>query len=286
MWKELSINSKKEIDYYLKNKFELSDLNFTNLLIWSKSENIKYCIDNEILFIKGDYLGECYYFSPILKENDIEKLEYAFNKISSGKCKTIFIPCEYGDAIKEKYNLVKKRETFDYIYLQKDLAELKGRKYSSKKNKINQFTKKYNFSYETINKNNINEVIEFQNEWTRKNIESDEDIILENENLGINEVLKNYFSLELRGGLIKVDGKIVGYAIGEKIKENMGVIHIEKGNIEYSGIYQMINKFVAKEEFSDVEYLNREDDFGVEGLRHAKMSYYPFTLLEKYTMEV
>lgn len=286
MLKDLTIDSKSEIDSFLKYRFQLSDLNFTNLLIWSKSENIKYYIEDETLFIKGNYMGEDYYFSPIRKDLDFEKLKVAFKKIADEKVHTVFIPCEYGDILKDEFNLIKSRDSFDYIYNQVDLGELKGRKFSQKKNKINQFIKKYNFTYEKISEENIDEIIEFQYQWliNKINLEPESKEILEEENLGIIEILKNYFTLNLRGGLIRVDNKLIGYAIGEKITEDMGVIHIEKGNTEYSGIYQMINKFVAKEEFSDVKYLNREDDFGVEGLRTAKMSYHPIKLLEKYTM--
>lgn len=286
MLKDLTIESKSEIDSFLKYRFQLSDLNFTNLFIWSKSENIKYYIEDETLFIKGNYMGEDYYFSPIRKDLDFEKLRIAFRKIASIKTKIVFIPCEYGDILKDEFNLIKVRDTFDYIYNQSDLGELKGRKFSQKKNKINQFMKKFNFTYEKISEKNINEIIEFQNQWLIEKINSEPESkeILEEENLGIKEILKNYFILNLRGGLIRVDNKLIGYAIGEKITEDMGVIHIEKGDVNYSGIYQMINKFVAKEEFSDIKYLNREDDFGVEGLRKAKMSYHPIKLLEKYTM--
>ena len=102
--------------------------------------------------------------------------------------------------------------------------------------------------------------------------------------MGIEELLNNYENLGLRGGIIKVDKKIVAYAIGEKLTADMGVIHIEKGIFDYQGSYQMIDMYVAKEEFSDVQYINREDDFGSLGLREAKLSSPQIKLLKQYSI--
>ena len=61
-------------------------------------------------------------------------------------------------------------------------------------------------------------------------------------------------------------------------------IHIEKANPDIRGIYSAVNKLFLENEFPDVEYVNREDDLGIEGLRKAKLSYKPLKLVEKYTL--
>lgn len=280
-WKKLTIESRNELQNFLKEKFETSDMNFTNLFLWSFSENIQYAIEGDIVYIKGVYEGDEYYFSPVSKNGSKDEVISAVKRIKEYGGKIVFIPESYEDFLKEKFILVEERDSFDYIYLQEDLAELKGRKFSSKKNKINKFKKMYNFTYEKISKENIEDIRAFQRRWTENR---KEDTIIISETLGIEELLNNYERLELRGGIIKVDGKIVAYAIGEKLTENMGVIHIEKGILDYQGSYQIINMYVAKEEFSDVEFINREDDFGSIGLREAKLSYQPIKFLKKYSI--
>lgn len=280
-WKKLTIESRNELQNFLKEKFETSDMNFTNLFLWSFSENIQYAIEGDIVYIKGVYEGDEYYFSAVSKNGSKDEVISAVKRIKEYGGKIVFIPESYEDFLKEKFILVEERDSFDYIYLQEDLAELKGRKFSSKKNKINKFKKMYNFTYEKISKENIEDIRAFQRRWTENR---KEDTIIISETLGIEELLNNYERLELRGGIIKVDGKIVAYAIGEKLTENMGVIHIEKGILDYQGSYQMINMYVAKEEFSDVEFINREDDFGSIGLREAKLSYQPIKFLKKYSI--
>ena len=65
---------------------------------------------------------------------------------------------------------------------------------------------------------------------------------------------------------------------------NMAVIHIEKANPSIRGLYTAINKIFLTEEFPDVEFVNREDDLGIEGLRKAKLSYKPIKLVDKYSL--
>lgn len=280
-WKKLTLESREELQKFLKNRFETSDMNFTNLFLWSFSENIQYLVEDEILYIKGFYEGDEYYFSPVSKDENKDNIVVAVKKIKEKNGKIVFVPESYKEFLKDNFIVTEERDSFDYIYLQEDLAELKGRKFSSKKNKINKFTRTYNYTYEKISRENIEDIRIFQREWTENR---KEDKIIISENMGIEEILNNYEALELRGGVIKVDGKIVAYAIGEKLTENMGVIHIEKGIFDYQGSYQMINMYVANEEFSDVEFINREDDFGSIGLREAKLSYHPTKFLKKYSI--
>ena len=55
--------------------------------------------------------------------------------------------------------------------------------------------------------------------------------------------------------------------------------------IDYIGSYQAMNMIFLQEEALKYEFVNREDDFGDEGLREAKMSYRPIELLKKFSIE-
>ena len=71
--------------------------------------------------------------------------------------------------------------------------------------------------------------------------------------------------------------------MGELINSNMALIHIEKANPNIRGLYPYINQQFILNEFKNVEFVNREEDLGIPGLRKAKLSYNPHILLKKYS---
>lgn len=283
-WKEYGIQDKEIIDEYLKGKFNISDYNFTNQYLWSIGEESKYRVENNVLIVKGVFAEEEYYYMPVPKDktdDNLKALVEIIREIIQDGHRIILVPEEWKEILEKDFILEERRESFDYIYNSKDLGTLKGRKYTKKKNKINNFTKTYNYTYERISEDNINEVIEFQKNWCLER-ECDTIPILKNENLGIMNLLNHYSEMDYIGAMIKIENKVIAYSLGEILNDDYGVIHIEKGLNEYTGSYQLINHLFAQNEFSNCKYINREDDFGDEGLREAKESYHPAFLLKKY----
>lgn len=283
-WKSLGIQDKEIIDEYLKGKFKISDYNFTNQYLWSIGEESKYKITNNILIMKGIFDNQEYYYMPVplnMSEDCLMALNEVIEEIISEGKRIILVSEEWKEILEKKFILEERRESFDYIYTSEDLGTLKGRRFSKKKNKINNFKKLYNYTYEKLSEDNIEEVLEFQKKWCLDR-DCSSVSVLKNENLGIINLLNNFSKLDFIGGVIRVEGKIIAYSLGEILNDEYGVIHIEKALNEYIGSYQMINHLFAQNEFSKCKYINREDDFGDEGLREAKESYHPIFLLKKY----
>ena len=174
------------------------------------------------------------------------------------------------------------RDYSDYIYLTEKLSTLSGKKLHAKRNHVNRFMKDHpDFYFEEISPENIEKVKEFNEKWYLQNAD-DEDISFRHEMAAARETLDNYFDLDVKGAVLGEKDQIFAYTIGEKITPDMYVIHIEKADADVAGAYTVINQQFAEKCCSDSTYINREDDAGEEGLRKAKLSYYPEKLLEKY----
>ena len=282
-WKKITIESKKIINEYLKNKFLICDYNFTNLLLWSQGDNIEFFENGELLFLRGNYLGKNTYFMPVSKTNDISNVKFGINKILSLGEEIHLIPEEWKNILSDFYIFTEKEDNFDYMYNIASLVTLEGRKYNKKKNKLNFFKKNYDFKYHKITKENISRVNNFQNFWClKKECEKNRDLF--NENLGIKYLIDNYSELDIKGGFIEVDGKVIAYSFGEVINEDIVVIHIEKADENYKGSYQAINAIFLEKEWQGYTFVNREDDAGILGIRIAKSSYLPEKMLKKYSL--
>lgn len=182
----------------------------------------------------------------------------------------------------DEYNYIPSRNSFDYVYRVSELAELKGKKYHSKKNHISYFEKNFDWSYEELNSELLKECISMDEKWYEQNVDKDPfGIEIENNLLKI--ALDNFDELEFKGGVLKADGKIVAFTFGEKLNDSTFCTHFEKALTSVRGAYPMINMLFAKNTISNFEFVNREDDVGSEGLRKAKLSYHPEFLVEKYT---
>ncbi|WP_319370872.1 phosphatidylglycerol lysyltransferase domain-containing protein [uncultured Ilyobacter sp.] len=280
-WKNIQLEDRERLNEFLQGRFQTGDLTFTNLFIWRIGKNLKYRIIDDILYIKGIEDDREFYYVPLQKHGDFRKIKKEISVLVKNGAVIRAVP-EGVRILLDNYFLFKEeRDRFDYLYSIEDLINLKGRKFHNKKNLVNKFEKIYEFSYEKINNENIKDVIEFEEKWCQERKCS---IYkgLDKESLGIRDIFENYEVLQLKGGLIRVHGDIAAFSIGEEITPNTVLIHIEKGDIKYQGVYQEMNRVFLKKEFSHLEYVNREEDLGIEGIKKAKESYNPVMLLKKY----
>ncbi|MDE5855023.1 MAG: phosphatidylglycerol lysyltransferase domain-containing protein [Ruminococcus sp.] len=173
------------------------------------------------------------------------------------------------------------RDGSDYIYKQTDLAELSGKKYHQKRNHLTKFNK-LDYEFSLIKEKDFNECICFITDNYNKKADTEYSAIAEQ--YAVNTYFNYFNELGLTGGIIRINGKISAVTIGEPLNSNTFCVHIEKADRQYDGIYTGINNCFVRSCMSEFEYVNREEDLGIEGLRKSKLSYYPAFILNKYVL--
>ena len=170
------------------------------------------------------------------------------------------------------------RDYDDYVYEVKTLTDLSGKKYHAKRNHLARFYEQ-DWSFEPIGVNNIEECLQMQRRWL---VDKKENPALVSEQKALNRAFSNWDALHFFGGLLRVNGEVCAYTIAEQLSGEMVVIHFEKADTKIPGAYAAMNREFLARCCQNYRLVNREDDVGIEGLRRAKLSYYPLYLVSKY----
>jgi hypothetical protein len=184
---------------------------------------------------------------------------------------------------RRRYQARADRDNSDYVYLANDLIALSGNRFHKKKNHLNKFLKTYSFEYRSLDRQVVRSCLDLQNNWCQlKNCESND--ALQKEDRAVYEALNHHAELGFSGGAILIDGKVDAFSLGEKLNADTAVIHVEKANPEIPDLYAAINQQFCQNEWSDVTYINRQQDLGVPGIRKAKKSYHPDHMVAKFVV--
>jgi len=187
----------------------------------------------------------------------------------------------------EEYMVEEDRRYFDYIYDAEKLRTLSGKKYHKKKNHVNAFHKEFDGRFEcrTLCCKDKEMVFNYLEKWHEmRNIE-DEYKRDEFEIEGIKYFISGCEKIDVKMFGVFIDGNLEAFSLGTYIEENKtAYIHVEKANPLIRGLYPFINQQFIVQGFPEAELVNREDDMGLEGLRHAKMSYNPIDFAKKYNI--
>ena len=295
-FKKIEVNSIQEmLSFYAMRHNMTCDSVFLESYVWKDYYNVRYAIwENKALLWLMENEGRCFSAMPLCREEDLPgafaAIEEYFNE-ELGYPLVINLADEYAvkylNLPEDKYLVEEQVDSRDYLYNGDAMRSLAGKKLHKKKNRVNAFKREYEgrYEYRRLCCSDSHDVWVFLDRWRQQKGEEVEEH-LDYEVKGIHDILKNCSEFSIHMGGVYIDGQMEAFTIGSyNPVENMAVIHIEKANPEINGLYQFINQQFLIEEFPEVEWVNREDDMGLEGLRKAKMTYYPADYARKYLVE-
>lgn len=177
------------------------------------------------------------------------------------------------------------RSAFDYIYSAEELSELKGRKFQKKRNHIHRFEEAHPECRTVPMDSPVirAKVQAMLQHWYASRAEDLQDYHMEQRAFA--RAFIHWDELGLEGLALVEDDTVLAFSAASRLNDNTYDIHFEKAREDADGAYAAINREFARylhQAHPDVEFLNREDDLGLEGLRKAKLSYCPHHLVEKF----
>lgn len=273
------------------------DLSFANIISWRFLYNTQIAeVDGFLVFrfYTGHHLAymapvwKCHWeesmrerFAAVVRQmrDDSITLGHPFLMLGVCSCMVGILETVFPDTFFIKPD----RDHFDYIYTREKLATLSGKKLQGKRNHCNKFRKAYpDYEYRPLTKDMIPECIAVEENWrtvTKDDTEETEE--LSEELRSMTRVFDLWDEIGATGGTIWVGGKLIAFTFGCPVTDKVFDVCVEKADTAYEGAFSIINQEFARHLPEQYEYMNREEDLGLEGLRYAKLSYKPDILLEK-----
>lgn len=287
----ITVDARRDIEPYLRAwKLENSTYSFTNLLIWGHGNKLRYALQDGALFVLAQYDDyPPYMYAPLTLDPGADyraAVDAARSHMEANGIDPLFLGISEDIEVKFRtycgdYQLTLDLDNCDYVYEAQKLITLSGKRLHAKRNHINQFESAYpNYEYVPATAAMRDDALAMQLAWLQN-----KDALLpgmEGEYDAIRLLFDHMDELGIVGGGIRIDGRLAAFSLGQRISERMMVVHIEKADDAIPGSYAMINQCFAREYCTDVQYINREEDMGIIGLRRSKSSYQPAFMIDKY----
>lgn len=250
--------------------------------IWGDAIGLKVAKSDVALYMQ--LRGENRFFLPLtdnlpLAIEELEEYCYTLGKplVLEG------VPSEEAHELKALgYSLERVRNFDDYLYKSENLIKLSGRKLQAKRNHISKFERHYTYTLHPMDKPETRQECYQMASTTWLANQGDVTTAMKEELTALHQAFDAWDELGLLGMVICIDHHLSAFTVGEIIDEEMAIIHFEKGDTTFSGIYSVINQLFCAQYLSDIHYVNRQEDSGVPGLRKAKLSWRPALMVEKY----
>ena len=277
-------------DYILRYGGGFCDISLGVKYMWRDDFVIDYAIYNDTLILKEDcqdYKGAFYFPLGKDKEGALIAIE-EYTKKNNLPLKFCCVDnCQAAMLIKryDFVSVVNDRDWSDYIYDAEKFKTYSGKKLSGQRNHVNKFKRLYpDYKVRLITEEDFPKIKAFLDEFNSKAefLRWSEKV----EQAKVFDLVQNMFNINQVGALIEVDGKVVAFSVGERIKNTL-IVHIEKALTKYEGVYPtMAQEFAKAFAIDGVRYINREEDCGDNGLRISKLQYHPLEVKEKNIISV
>jgi len=269
-----------------------SELSFAYLYAWKDALNCRLCRHaNAILILVYSERDAASYFLPPVTDGDQAALiQQVLPPSTQMGIADSFARITTATARKLQQNealaCTNERHRADYVYLATELQELPTARYHNKRNLIRQFWSAHPAAlYRQLDAPLARQCISFCRRWLRNHPRGDSPD-LRREVDAVCTMLEDHDWLGLKGGAITLDGQVVAFSLGEAINDRTLAVRAEKADASLRGAYQVINQEFARHAGAGFEFINRESDMGIPGLRRAKLSYHPHHLVEKWRVRL
>ena len=287
----------------------LSSFSFINIFTWQEFFQFELeVIDGNLCVFARHEAGTFLYLPPLGKNVSAKTIQTCFERMeevnrNKGVSRIenvhahqlpLFLPQGASRPTEEfsHYN-----KGYEYCYYRKDLANLTGNAYKSKRSSYNHFAKNYQFKYLPYEDAMRADCAALYQDWakSRRPVYADNAVALQmlEENAGVHQLaLRHYQELGLTGRVVTIDGreapcgsKVKAYTFGYPLNEQTFCVLFEIADLFCNGLGVFIfREFCRDAALTPYKFINVMDDFELQNIERTKNSYHPVVLLPSYTV--
>lgn len=266
----------------------LCDYSFPVLFCWQKTYGFQLARFQDRMLVRLDSSRGPSYLWPVGQGDPAPALE-ALTEEAHRREDPLRLIClgQYhknwlADRYPGRFTFAEVRDSFDYLYSVDRLADLPGKKLHAKRNHIHRLDDRCpGWTWAPLTDGDVPDCLAMNAAWYQAARLRDDPAALsslEDEDRAIRLALDHRRALGLEGVVLRWDGQVFAFALGAPLTDTVFDVHFERARNDLQGAYPAVNRSFAqyvRDRYPRIRYLDREDDMGVEGLRKAKLSYYP-----------
>ena len=295
-FKEITADARTEIQA-VTFRTGLRNCNFTfaNLVGWQPEFGTHFCIIDGTLVLRYCFNGHNAYLVNSAQTPSLKLID-TLRQDAASRGEDLLLMGMEDDRAQEVHSLypgistiTPQRNSYDYIYLREELEYLNGKYLKNKRNHYNRFLKEHpGYEYREITPKLFGDCLALADFWSEKSAHENPSYgdTLSAEKRVLRRFFDNWHKLDMSGGAIFVDGRMVAFTLGAPVTPDTFDICVEKADRNINGAFNIINQQFVKQLPAQYRFINREEDMGIEGLRKAKLSYHPYQLLSYNTITI
>ncbi len=263
-----------------------SEFDAFRLYVWLHYDHTQVAYWQNQFVLRFSLQGCSCYIAPYETE-DFDALLHAlmaYERAQGGQAFRFLCVEKEGCRFPAGFTAEPRRDLYDYVYRAEDLISMPGHDYAAKRNQVAQFKRKYDWRFAPLTPDNAGDCLAVVDAWDSAH----EGAMLAVERVAIERMVRCPFALGQSGGLLYADGQPVAFAVGSHPRPSLLDVVAEKALPGYTGVYSAIIQAYAEyaHSLAPFEFINREEDMGLENLRNAKLQLKPALLIEKTLMTV
>ncbi len=280
--RELDMSLRDEIDSIKRESSNYSAASsFLSMYMWRNVYGTQIVCQDGFYALKLRGEDNTWFFPT--GENEAKKA-FIEDRLLSGNLRLLFATDEDANLINtyfaDKIRVTEAADDSEYLYDVNGFKNLRGKEYSLHRRKVNNLNSSYNLQTEEVKSDNIHYIKSIlENAWGGRKKSG---YLMTNGNEIDTSIFDNISDNGIWGVFTLDGGKPVATVVGSFYTDSIFDIMVAECDHSYDNLLLYCMHAAARELNPKVQYMNMEEDLGIEGLRTWKQRINPVKMIDMW----